>query len=320
MYPPTARRQPEPADRPRAAQVMVDVLAESELQDLRLEALLALGDFADILRVQTALGTLALCQSSRSICALRPSPRWSAGPMLRTIQLFRQLAADEILGPSGPGVLRLWRPDVVLLALNVPRLDGIAATKEIRDDLPGTEVVLLTGVGDGEETVVAAVRAGAMGYVRRDAAVGQGARGHWRRGAGSDVLSPRAAARLVHEVRCAEAQLPLSQRERDLLGMLGLSSTNKEIGQMLLIAESTVTTHVSAILGKLGAQSRTPAALHAVRLGLVSPGAARRCLTGSFQTTLAIGRDSISVLPRSAKRASGRYGSPSSRAAVTARR
>jgi hypothetical protein len=101
-----------PANRPEAAQALVEVLADAEHQDLRLEALLALGDFTDIPSVQTALGTLALRLSEP--VDLRYTAFTSlerAGPMPLTIQLFRQLAADEILGPSARSVLRLWRVD-----------------------------------------------------------------------------------------------------------------------------------------------------------------------------------------------------------------
>ena len=181
-------------------------------------------------------------------------------------------AAD---GRQGVQLARRLRADVVLLALRLPGLDGIAATEQLRAELPTTQVVLLTGVGEDEDTVVAAVRAGAIGYLRKDAAIGQVLEAIRAAAHGQAYLSPQAAARLMREVRSAEAQLSLSQRERDVLRMLGLGSTNKEIGHSLLIAESTVKTHVSAILGKLGAQSRTQAALHAVRLGLVSPGELR---------------------------------------------
>jgi len=103
-------RQLNPAERPLVAQALVGALAEAEQPDLRLEALLALGDFTDKLSVQTALGSLALRLSEP--VDLRYTAFTSlerAGPMPLTVQLFRQLAADEILGPSARSVLRLWR-------------------------------------------------------------------------------------------------------------------------------------------------------------------------------------------------------------------
>src|SRR5262245_28138962 len=103
-------RQLNPAEQPLVAQALVGALAEAEQPDLRLEALLALGDFTDKLSVQTALGSLALRLSEP--VDLRYTAFTSlqrAGPMPVTVQLFRQLAADEILGPSARSVLRLWR-------------------------------------------------------------------------------------------------------------------------------------------------------------------------------------------------------------------
>jgi DNA-binding NarL/FixJ family response regulator len=133
--------------------------------------------------------------------------------------------------------------------------------------------VILTDEDD--ETVVGAVRAGAVGYLKKDAdvphlleAIRSAAQGH-------PYLSASAATRLMREIRTSEPALLLSQRERDVLRLLGLGASNKEIAQALLIAESTVKTHVRALLSKLGAQSRTQAALQALRLRLVSPGELR---------------------------------------------
>ena len=164
------------------------------------------------------------------------------------------------------------RPDVVLLSAASPEFDGIAATSRIRGELPTIEIVLLVADSEDADGVVAAVRAGAIGYLRKDARVEELLATIRAAARGEAYLSAQAAARLMREVRTTEAPMLLSHRECEVLRMLGLGSSNKEIGHALLIAESTVKTHVSAILAKLGAQCRTQAALHAVRLGLVSPG------------------------------------------------
>jgi DNA-binding NarL/FixJ family response regulator len=160
------------------------------------------------------------------------------------------------------------RPDVVLMDLLMPVMDGVAAIEAIRRDSPGVEVVALTSVIDDEQ-VVAAVRAGAIGYLLKDAH-GPELKEAIRAAADGRVhLAPQAAARLLREVRTPDRSERLTERETDVLRLISLGLSNKEIARRLGIGEGTVKTHVSNVLNKLGLQSRTQAALQAVRLGLV---------------------------------------------------
>ncbi len=181
----------------------------------------------------------------------------------------------EIVGEAGDGVeaIRLARelkPDVVLMDLMMPGVDGISATAAIRRDMPDTEVVALTSVLE-DEAVIDAVRAGAIGYLLKDTEAHELRRAVKAAAAGQVQLSPQAAARLMREVRTPERHPePLTEREVDVLRSLAQGRSNKEISQALNIGEQTVKTHVSHLLRKLDVPSRTQAALYAIRMGLVS--------------------------------------------------
>jgi DNA-binding NarL/FixJ family response regulator len=179
----------------------------------------------------------------------------------------------EVVGEAADGAeaVRLahrLRPDLVLMDLLMPELDGIAATQVIRRELPDTEVLALTSVLE-DASVVDAVRAGAIGYLLKDARAAELRRAIKAAAAGQVQLSPNAAARLMREVKAPERPEVLSERELDVLRLLARGLANKEISRDLRIAEKTVKTHVSSILGKLGVQSRTQAALYAGRVGVV---------------------------------------------------
>jgi two-component system, NarL family, response regulator LiaR len=211
--------------------------------------------------------------SERPIRILIADDHWVVREGLR-MYLGRD-AAFEVVGEAenGEQAIRLAAertPDVVLMDLLMPIVDGVAATQAIRRDVPGVEVVALTSVLDDEQ-VVAAVRAGAIGYVLKDAHGMQLKEALRAASEGRVHLAPEAAAKLLREVRTPERPERLTERETEVLRLVSLGLSNKEIAARLGIGEGTVKTHVSSLLNKLGLQSRTQAALHAVRLGVVRP-------------------------------------------------
>jgi NarL family two-component system response regulator LiaR len=175
-------------------------------------------------------------------------------------------AAD---GEEAIYLARQLHPDVVLMDLLMPVMDGIAATSTIRNELPETEVIALTSVLESA-AVVGAVKAGAIGYLLKDTQAPELRRAIKAAAAGQVQLSPQASAYLLREVRTPETTGALTEREAQVLRLLAQGQSNKEIAQTLQIVEDTVKTHVKHILSKLGVQSRTQAALCAIRLGLVS--------------------------------------------------
>ncbi|HEY0606140.1 MAG TPA: response regulator transcription factor [Herpetosiphonaceae bacterium] len=172
-------------------------------------------------------------------------------------------------GAEAIDLARQLQPDVVLMDLLMPVVDGIAATSTIRREMPDTEVLALTSVLE-DEKVIGAIRAGAIGYLLKDTEADELRNAIKAAAAGQVQLSPKAAARLMREVNAPNSPEVLTERETEVLRLLALGQANKEIARTLNIGEKTVKTHVSNILGKLGVQSRTQAALHAVRIGLVS--------------------------------------------------
>jgi DNA-binding NarL/FixJ family response regulator len=153
--------------------------------------------------------------------------------------------------------------------LLMPVMDGITATATVRKELPDVEVVAVTSVLE-DASVVGAIRAGAIGYLLKDAKSDELCQAIRAAANGQVQLSPQAAARLMREVRAPDAPEKLSERETDVLIYVARGKANKEIARELGITEKTVKSHVSAILAKLGLSSRTQAALHAIRTGLVT--------------------------------------------------
>jgi DNA-binding NarL/FixJ family response regulator len=191
------------------------------------------------------------------------------------LRMFLALEPEfEIVGEAADGAeaLRLaheLKPDVVLMDLLMPVIDGIAATSVIRRELPDVEVLALTSVLE-DAAVVGAVRAGAIGYLLKDTSSADLCRAIKAAAAGQVQIDPRATSRLMREVRSPDNPEMLTERETDVLRLLAQGQSNKEIAHSLSIGDKTVKTHVSSILSKLGVLSRTQAALYAVRIGLAS--------------------------------------------------
>lgn len=191
------------------------------------------------------------------------------------LRMFLSLDDElEIIGEAEDGQEAIQRahelrPDVVLMDLLMPVMNGITAIKQIRAQMPEIEIIALTSVLE-DESVVEAIKAGAIGYLLKDTKSDDLCRAIKAAAAGQVQLSPQVAARLVREVKAVESPETLTERETEVLRLISKGLSNKEIGRTLHIGEKTVKTHVSNVLGKLGVSSRTQAALHAVRIGLVS--------------------------------------------------
>lgn len=178
-----------------------------------------------------------------------------------------EVVAEAQNGSEAVALAKQLKPDVVLMDLLMPVMDGITAIAHIRREVPDTEVIALTSVLE-DASVVGAVRAGAIGYLLKDTQADELTRAIKAAANGQVQLSPQAAARLVREVRAPESPETLTQRETDVLRLLAQGRANKEIAATLFIGENTVKTHVSSILVKLGVQSRTQAALYARQIGI----------------------------------------------------
>jgi NarL family two-component system response regulator LiaR len=165
------------------------------------------------------------------------------------------------------------RPDVVLMDLVMPRLDGVSALRALRERLPQTRVIVLTSFLD-DDKLMPALRAGAAGYLLKNAPPQELARAVRVAHAGEALLDPVVAARLVESLATSEVDRPLDRltpREREVLELIGRGFPNKRIAQRLNVSEKTVKTHVGHVLAKLGVTDRTQAAVFAVRAGLVEP-------------------------------------------------
>ena len=188
------------------------------------------------------------------------------------LRTFLDLQEDiSVVGEAADGaeavaLAERLSPDVVLLDVVMPGMDGIEALRRLRLEVPAARAIVLSSFVD-DDKLFPAVRAGAAGYLLKDVQPAELVAAIRTVHGGGALLHPSVAARLMDEL----ATDPLTPREREVLVLIGRGMSNKLIARELGIAEKTVKAHVSAVLAKLGVADRTQAALYAVRAGLVGP-------------------------------------------------
>lgn len=164
-------------------------------------------------------------------------------------------------------------PDVVLMDLEMPIMDGIEATRKLAESRPGTRILVLTSFAT-DDKVFPAIKAGAQGYLLKDSGPDELVESLRKVGAGESSLHPVIAKKLLQElsrpVEGPPTEDPLTERELEVIRLVARGKSNQSIARTLVISEATVRTHVSNILGKLHLASRTQAALYALREGLAS--------------------------------------------------
>ena len=170
------------------------------------------------------------------------------------------------------------RPDVILMDMQMPILNGVGATRRLKGSLPDCRIIVLTTFDD-KETIFDALRAGAVGYLLKDVGSAQLAESIRRTARGESILDPSVAAKVVAEfsrvsslVTAANSEVlaePLSEREIEVLRLVTTGMSNREIAQKLIISAGTAKTHIHNLCGKLGVHNRTEAAMRARELGLV---------------------------------------------------
>jgi two-component system, NarL family, response regulator LiaR len=184
----------------------------------------------------------------------------------------------KVVGEAGDGLEAVekagaLKPDVVLMDLVMPRMDGIEATRKITETHPEVKVLVLTSFA-ADDKVFPAVKAGALGYLLKDSSPQELVEAIRRVHRGEPSLEPDIARKVLQELshpgRAKPTVDPLTERELEVLRLISQGLSNKEIASRIFIAEWTVRTHVSNILGKLHLASRTQAALYALRSGLAS--------------------------------------------------
>jgi len=190
-------------------------------------------------------------------------------------QLLGTFPDVELVGAAADGeeavaLCAERRPDVVLMDLEMPVLDGIAATARIRAVQPEIAVVVLTSFSD-RERILRALDAGAAGYLLKDAEPDELGKAIRAAARGESPLDPKAARALLSSRAATGAAAPLSEREREVLAMVAEGLPNKVIAQRLSISEKTVKAHLTSVFRQIGVTDRTQAALWAQRNGISRP-------------------------------------------------
>ena len=197
------------------------------------------------------------------------------------VLLLGTLPGIAVVGQAEDGIAALetvaaTQPQVALMDLNMPRCDGVEATRRIRADHPETQVVVLTTYAD-DESILGALQAGALGYLTKDATRAEIGRAVLAAAAGQAVLDPAVQQRLLSAAVRAPVAQPghdpdeLTPRESDVLRLIAEGKSNREIARALYVSEATVKTHVNRIFAKTGSRDRTQAIRYAYTHGYADP-------------------------------------------------
>ena len=184
----------------------------------------------------------------------------------------------DVVGEASDGaeavvMAQRLRPDVILMDVTMPEMDGVEACRAVRADVPGTQVVMLTMHAD-QEVLASAIRAGASGYLVKDCSTEEIAAAVRMAASGETALSPQLAASMLNEVRkwdkaAAEEERIVTKREEEVLQLIADGCSTPEVAAKLYISQKTVKNHLASIYQKLDARDRTQAVLAAVRMGIV---------------------------------------------------
>lgn len=184
----------------------------------------------------------------------------------------------ELVGEAADGIeavlkARALQPDVILVDMVMPRLDGLGAIQQIKQENPAAKIMVLTSFAE-DDKLFPAIKAGALGYLLKDSSPEQLLQAIRDVYHGKSSLDPTVAIKLIRELNRPSnlplSEEPLSEREVDVLKLVARGLTNQEIAETLIIGERTVGNHISSILSKLHLANRTQAALYALREGLAS--------------------------------------------------
>jgi DNA-binding NarL/FixJ family response regulator len=197
------------------------------------------------------------------------------------VLLLGTLPGISVVGQAEDGVAAVetvaaTQPQVVLMDLNMPRCDGVEATRQIRAGHPQIQVVVLTTYSD-DDSIIGALQAGALGYLTKDATRAEIGRAVLAAAAGQAVLDPAVQQRLLSAAARAPVAQPdhdpdeLTPRESDVLRLIAEGKSNREIARALYVSEATVKTHINRIFAKTGSRDRTQAIRYAYAHGYADP-------------------------------------------------
>jgi DNA-binding NarL/FixJ family response regulator len=189
------------------------------------------------------------------------------------MQLFENYDDIEVVGTAADGreavdVCRQHQPDVVLMDLSMPVLDGIESTRQVMKAVPGTRIVVLTSFSD-RDRIIEALDAGAVGYLLKDAEPEELPRGVRAAAMGESPLAPKAASAVLAARHTRGSVEELTDREREVLILLTSGLANKQIARRLGVSEKTIKAHLTNVFRRIGVEDRTQAALWAERKGLL---------------------------------------------------